>query len=55
MCLLHKLTPLIPAKAGIQKPQMRAQQIWPWVPAFAGTSGVGWRTGDERKVRKGEP
>lgn len=37
MCLPQKLTPLIPVPA----------------QAGTGTSGVGWRTGDERSVRVG--
>ena len=32
--------PLVPAQAGIQS-QDRKQRSWPWVPAFAGTSGDG--------------
>jgi hypothetical protein len=33
--------PLIPARAGIQSPTHRSV-VTPWVPAFAGTSGVMW-------------
>jgi hypothetical protein len=34
-------TPLIPAKAGIQSPGRRLPIFKNWVPAFAGTSGIG--------------
>jgi hypothetical protein len=32
-------TPFIPAQAGIQGDNLRAGNLLPWVPAFAGTSG----------------
>jgi len=32
------LSPLIPAQAGIQGPV--DPEMWPWIPAFAGVSGV---------------
>ena len=32
-------SPFIPAQAGIQSHKCEANNVLPWVPAFAGTSG----------------